>query len=121
MPKLYESYKDEKGETFLVIEYIVGETIDKYDISSLTEHEMTNIILELMISIHYINSKGYVCRDIKPSNVIIDCNKTAILIDFDRIVNIKNKDEEFSKDFGYSYASPELYTGEPFSYNILIR
>ena len=45
--------------------------------------EKYTIILQIMLSIVFLHLNGYIYRDLKPSNIMIDSNKTAILIDFD--------------------------------------
>ena len=42
-----------------------------------------------MMIIHYFHTNKLVYRDLKPKNVMIDENKNAIIIDFDRMLNLK--------------------------------
>ena len=97
----------------LLIEFIDGETLDKYDTSTLNYNEKYNMIFELMISLHFIQSNKCLYRDLKPNNVIINSEKDAILIDFDRVINI---DEQFTKDFNSDCIPPELFFGERLTY-----
>ena len=48
---------------YLLLEYIEGETLDKYNLSHLNEQEKYIIILELLPTIHYLHSNKYIYRD----------------------------------------------------------
>ncbi|KAK8871865.1 hypothetical protein M9Y10_007610 [Tritrichomonas musculus] len=57
-------------------------------------------------------------RDLKPNNIIINKNKTIILIDLDRMIKeYDNKSEKESTILLHQYISPELLEGHPFSYS----
>ncbi|KAK8841799.1 hypothetical protein M9Y10_026748 [Tritrichomonas musculus] len=98
---------------FLVIEFINGSTLSNIQKLNLQRKEKLTIIFELMIGIEYLHSNNFVYRDLKPSNVMIDVNKTVVLIDFDRMVPF---DEQTNKGihtrcFQSDYAAPEVIQG----------
>ena len=94
---------------YLLLEYVEGETLDKYDLSLLNDQEKFIIILELLLSIHYLHSHNYIHRDLRLCNIMINQNKDAILFDFDhaRKENDEIDDEEQTKDFASPEAAPE--------------
>ena len=57
--------------------------------------EKYTIILQIMLSIVFLHLNGYIYRDLKPSNIMIDSNKTAILIDFDWMINFNDSNHSF--------------------------
>ena len=111
-------------ENYNIIEFIRG--LNMYHISKakLIFDEKVTIIFELMIIIEFINRHNLVFRDLKPSNIIIDTNKTAVLIDFDRMVKID--DHCFTADFSSVFVDPEInegnisYANDIYSLGILI-
>ena len=105
-PFLPKYYGTTKVGGYLVIEYIKGKTLMHIDELHLTFEEKITIILQISMSIAFIHGKGLIYRDLKPSNVIIDSNKTAVLIDFDRIINFNNKNQSFG--FDRNFAAPEI-------------
>ena len=103
IPKYYGITSKNK---FLVIEYIFGETLSNFDLTKINENDKINIIFELMAVIHYLHQNQFVYRDLHLNNVMIDKNKTIILIDFDRMININ--DIPKTQNFGSYYAAPEI-------------
>ena len=65
----------------LILDFINGSTLKCT--KNLSFIEKISIILEIMISIEVLHLEGFIYRDLKPDNIIIDKNKNAILIDFD--------------------------------------
>ena len=54
----YAGYiKYANNQKYLLLEYVEGETLDKYDLSHLNIQEKSIIILELLLSIHYLHSR----------------------------------------------------------------
>ena len=64
-----------------------GRTLNKISDIHLTKDEKITILFELMITLEFLHRNHFIYRDLKPNNVIIDKNKTIVLIDFDRMIN----------------------------------
>ena len=75
-------------------------------------------IIRLSQGINYLHSNFLIHRDIKPSNILLDHDLIPYISDFDRVLNLKAKqDNEFTSDIGSSlYASPEQYNSNNYSY-----
>lgn len=106
-------YFDSKG---IVIEYIRGKTLDKYDLNKLNDDEKIKIFFEVLNTICYLHSIGFIYRDLKPNNIIIDAYKTAVLIDYDRMISPKDYDKTMTIDFASPYIAPEIPKEHPFTY-----
>ena len=76
--------------------------------------EKIKIIFEIILTISYLHNNGFVYRDLKPNNIIIDNNKNAVLIDFDRMVlnDEINDEKQRTIDFNSIFAAPEINYGE---------
>ena len=83
LPKYYGSIDEKKS---LIIEYINGHTL--LSIEKIKRENKFSIIYEILLIIHYFHSKDLIVRDLKPNNIIIDENDTAVMIDFDRIIEL---------------------------------
>ena len=118
-PFLPKYYGQIRNNDFLIIQFINGlklnEFIEKHKTNKLEYKDKIIIIFELMLIFKYLHENGFVYRDLKPNNIMIDENKTIFLIDFDRMINIninEQKDEEHTLDINAFYSDPELKTGE---------
>lgn len=106
IPKIY-SCEYKKGVTYVVEQYIDGETIDK---ANLTPKQVKKAFIELCKAIAFLHKKNIIHRDIKPSNILVDKNKEIKLLDFD-IARIENNyaDSDTRLLGTKGYASPEQF------------
>lgn len=116
LPKFYGVTTFE-GKKTLVIEYVSGETLEH----CMNNHELSededkfDVLMHIMVSIEYLHTKFYAYRNLTPANVIIDHNKTAVLIDFDR-----------TTEFSSCFADPDIqnnkysFKSDVYSFGMLI-
>lgn len=111
-PKFICSFVDDEKDN-LIIEYINGKTLDCIEeIKFNNEDEKIIILFQLIMAVKYIHSKNLILRDLKPNNIIIDQNKTAVIIDFDRCINKDDiNSSQNTNDFGAIYMAPEVNSG----------
>lgn len=113
-PFLPKFYGITNKNNCLVTEFINGSLLRDIRKLNLTINEKITIIFELMIIIEFLHRNNFVYRDLKPNNLIIDLNKTIVLIDFDRMVPYdENSNEEIHTSiFNSFYAAPEVLKGK---------
>ncbi len=70
--------------SFLVMEYIDGESLDKVlrRRGKLSADEAIKIMRQVLDAVGYAHSKGIVHRDLKPSNILVCADGTAKVTDF---------------------------------------
>ena len=101
---------------YLVMEYLDGETLDRIlDKSGPMESKRTAIvgknIAEILKSLHDLDPQ-IVCRDVKPSNIMIHNGLDVKMFDFGIAMKYRgdgHKDEQIIGTVGY--AAPEQYQG----------
>ncbi|KAK8892321.1 hypothetical protein M9Y10_029547 [Tritrichomonas musculus] len=96
LPKFFDT---PEGENYLVMEFINGKTLNYIDRDKLSYNDAVTIVFELIVIFEYLHSKKLIYRDLKPNNIIIDENKNAVLIDFDRLIS-NNPDGEYTSNLG---------------------
>ena len=106
-----------EGEYFTVMPCIVGERLDKRieRLGRLNREEALRVILHLLAAEQHIYSRGYLFRDMKPENVIINEYGYAVLLDFGLCIPLyqaQNPNEEFISGSPY-YMPPERLLGNP--------
>ncbi|KAK8887072.1 hypothetical protein M9Y10_038108 [Tritrichomonas musculus] len=111
LPRFYGMTK--KGK-YPIIEFINGQILGNIKSIHLDYNDKITIIFELMLIIQYFHSKKFVFRDLKPSNIMIDENKTVVIIDFDRMINSSSKinKDDVTKNFTPEYSAPEINKGQ---------
>ena len=110
-------YGTTKNNNFIVIEYIRGETLQNIHHMNFTFDEKINAISEILQSFFFIHLNNFVYRDLKPNNVMVDENKTIVLIDFDRLIDMEDFDvDNPTLDWASIYIAPEICKTGNFSF-----
>ena len=99
-----------KTNDFPIIQFINGQTLLNIEKLHLTYQDKLAIIFQLMMIIEFLHDKGFVYRDLKPDNIMIDGNKTIFSIDFDRMIKLKDIKEPDKRtcDFTEFFSAPEI-------------
>jgi serine/threonine protein kinase/tetratricopeptide (TPR) repeat protein len=106
------------GRPFLVMEYVVGERIDRYAVAhGLTIAERLNLFREVCAAVQYAHQNLVVHRDIKPANILVTSEGRPKLLDFGiaKLLDPDASDEPTATDARVltpEYASPEQVRGE---------
>ena len=89
----------------------------------LTADEVFNIIFDIFIVIQYFHDNGFIYRDLKVNNIIIDESKRAVLIDLDRLIEYDPNIEQTSdlslsitEDGKHSFDTDIYHVGETIKY-----
>lgn len=106
------------GEYFTVMPLVEGEGLDKMikRLKRIPEREMLQIALHILAAEQHIYRKGFLFRDLKPENVMVNYFGYATLLDFGLCITTEeaanpNK-EEFVTGSPY-YMPPERLLGNP--------
>ena len=109
---------------YIVMDYIEGGDLEK----KIEEHKKDNEkfdefiiikwILEISNALKYCNDKNIIHRDIKPNNIFIDKNNSAILADFGISKILERKTEEALTCIGTKvYVAPEMLLRKKHSFS----
>ncbi len=106
-------YFMKNGTAYLVMSYEEGETL-KYILEknkSLTEDEILTIFKPIINGLQAVHDEGLLHRDIKPGNIFLRKNKTAMLIDFGAArYDLSGKSCTLSEILTPGYAPSEQYS-----------
>ena len=115
IPLLYD-YFLEKGQWYLVMEYVPGSTLSSYmrEHAPLPPLEAVNYALQMCDVLDYLHRQNppVVFRDLKPANIILHPDGRLMVVDFGIARYFKEGQFNDTTDFGSpGYASPEQYEG----------
>ena len=104
-------------EYFTVMEFVDGERLDKRieRLGMMPEAEVIPMAMHLLAAEQHIYRRGYLFRDMKPENVIINTCGYAVLLDFGLCIPLaeaRNPTDEFISGSPY-YMPPERLMGRP--------
>jgi eukaryotic-like serine/threonine-protein kinase len=113
-----------QGRPYLVLEYVAGESIERYcGRQSLSLQARVDLMLQVASAVAHAQSHLIVHRDIKPSNVLITAEGNVKLLDFGIAKLLAAEGAETAADLTRvedsaltpEYAAPEQILGEPVS------
>ena len=81
--KVYRFFQD-NNTAYIVLEYIEGETLSQVlkREGSLDAPRLQRLLEELLSGLEEVHAAGYVHRDIKPGNIMLRTDGSAVLLDF---------------------------------------
>ncbi len=109
------------GQPYLVLEYVEGESIDRYcDQHRLDVEARIRLFLEVLVAVAHAHANLIVHRDLKPSNVLVSKDGEVKLLDFGIAKLLEGEAEdgaatiltvEGGRAMTPEYAAPEQVTG----------
>lgn len=107
------TYRGVKNYGAILMDYIEGSTLDKFDWHSFTQLKKYEICFKILQAVYNAHSNDVIHRDIKPQNIIYDDIKNEItIIDFgaSKIKTIIDKETTMPM-FSENYSAPEVIKG----------
>ena len=99
--------------------YIVSAFIDGPDLANLIEkdrpspHEAARIVADVAEALHFAHREGFVHRDVKPENILLDKDRRPLLTDFGLAASFEEVVRRKGLRSGtLAYMSPEQVAGE---------
>jgi eukaryotic-like serine/threonine-protein kinase len=113
---LHDGGVSEKGEPYLAMEYVEGETLTDYaEKHDLPTREKLKLFLKICSAVSYAHRNLVVHRDIKPSNILVTKDGEPKLLDFGLAKAFESdtsKTQTALRAFTPAYASPEQIQGQ---------
>jgi tetratricopeptide (TPR) repeat protein/tRNA A-37 threonylcarbamoyl transferase component Bud32 len=119
--RLVDGGTTEDGLPYLVMDYVEGQTIDRYvHDRNLTVLERLKLFRDVCSAVHYAHQNLIVHRDLKPSNILVTADGTPKLLDFG-IAKILRAEyaaggagltQTSAQPLTLEYASPEQVLGQ---------
>ncbi len=118
--RLLDGGSSEDGRPYLVVEYVEGETIDRYcDRRCLTIPERLELFRTVCSAVHFAHQNLVLHRDIKPGNLLVSTDGVPKLLDFGIAKLLDSEDrarltatQRGERPMTPEYASPEQVRGE---------
>ena len=111
--RLLDGGRDAAGRPWFAMELIEGERIDRHCVKArLPLARRLGLFLEVCSAVAFAHARGLIHRDIKPTNVLVDADGGARLLDFGIAQLLGEQDGPAAQACTPGYASPEQMRGE---------
>ncbi|RKP34882.1 kinase-like domain-containing protein [Dimargaris cristalligena] len=113
------AFQDDEN-MFMVLDLMLGGDL-RFHVDrkgSLSEEVIRLWAAEIIVSLHYLHSKRFVHRDIKPDNVLLDSQGHAHLTDFNIAVRIKPGKKLTSVAGSLAYMAPEILQRMGYTFSV---
>ncbi len=120
--RLVDAGETAEGSPYLVMEYVHGESIDKYsNRQRLSVEDRLELFLKVCGAVQYAHQNLIVHRDLKPANILVTAEGTPKLLDFGIAKLLDNREAVAmlaltrmnDRLLTPEYASPEQILGRP--------
>jgi serine/threonine protein kinase len=107
-----------EGQLYIAMELACGPSLAEHiqDQGTLPREEALKILEQAASALDYAHERGFVHRDVKPSNILLDPNKGALLTDFGLSRMIESSGCSLTVSGGVmgtpAYIAPEIWAGE---------
>lgn len=107
------------GQWYIAMAYIQGRALDYEQGRSL--RDVLDIVRTVALALHEAHLKGIIHRDVKPSNVMLDNDRTPIVLDFGLAVSEQDLDDEQLALNGGTmrFMAPEQLLDQPDAVSVL--
>lgn len=105
-----------EGTPFIVMELISGQTLKQVIASDAPFHpeDVASLMRQVGNALDHAHAKGYIHRDVKPGNILIDASGRALVVDFGIAKGLQDDDlTDHGGGFGTAaYMAPEQVLGQ---------
>lgn len=107
-----KEYFQENGTSYMVMEYLEGETLKSYvkRKGHLTYNETIDVLSHVADALSYVHKQGIVHRDISPDNIMMLRDGRVKLMDFGGAQILDEAKSESVSSYKRGYAPPEQYS-----------
>ncbi|HPI95241.1 MAG TPA: serine/threonine-protein kinase [Gammaproteobacteria bacterium] len=119
--RLLDGGTTKEGRPYLAMEYIEGQTIDKYCVKNIPDlNARIELIIQTCKAVTFAHQNLILHRDLKPANILVTDDGTVKLLDFG-IAKLFDPEDEIRANqtatqiMTRNYASPEQIQGKPVS------
>lgn len=116
--RLYDAGVDDLGRPFMAMEYVAGQSIDRYCTERLLPiDQILPLILQVARAVAHAHARLVVHRDLKPGNILVTADGSVRLLDFGVAKLLEHQAGEqtqfAARAFTPDYAAPEQINGAP--------